>query len=45
MRLHPLIDYEAELLQVPSHEWRRATQPAPVSQSRPAPEAEFASAD
>ena len=45
MKLHPLIDYEAELLQVPSHEWRRAKQPAPVSQSRPAPEAEFASAD
>ncbi len=24
MKLHPLIDYEAELLQVPPHEWRRA---------------------
>src|SRR5579871_1380010 len=30
MRLHPLIDYEAELLQVPTHEWRRSKLP-PVS--------------
>jgi flagellar protein FlbT len=29
MRLHPLIDYEAELLQVPTHEWRRSKQPPP----------------
>ena len=45
MKLHPLIDYEAELLQVPSHEWRRAKPPAPVSQSRPTPEPEFAAAN
>jgi flagellar protein FlbT len=26
MKLHPLIAYEAELLNVPRHEWRRASQ-------------------
>jgi flagellar protein FlbT len=46
MRLHPLIDYEADLLQVPTHEWRRNRQP-PVplgAPSRSAPQ-ELAAAE
>ncbi len=29
-KLHPLIAYEAELLNVPAHQWRRTSQPAPA---------------
>ena len=41
MKLHPLIAYEAELLNLPKHEWRRsgqpdATQPAVAMASQPA---------
>ena len=31
MRLHPLIAYEADLLNVPQHEWRRSSHRAPAS--------------
>lgn len=31
MRLHPLIAYEAELLNVPKHEWRRSGQREPTA--------------
>jgi flagellar protein FlbT len=46
MRLHPLIAYEAELLQVPSHEWRRV-KPVPMQPNAPdrAGERELAAAD
>ncbi len=38
MRLHPLIEYEAQLLHVPAHAWRRSGQrePAPPRDSRQA---------
>lgn len=39
MRLHPLIAYEAQLLKVPAHEWRRASRhgeaPTPREWSHP----------
>src|ERR1700676_5582836 len=36
MKLHPLIAYEAELLNVPRHEWRRASQREDVPVPPPA---------
>jgi len=39
MRLHPLIAYEAELLNVPRHEWRRSSHRAPASSSSSGPPA------
>jgi flagellar protein FlbT len=46
VKLHPLIAYEPELLNLPAHQWRRASQPAvmgrqhkasdPASRARPA---------
>jgi flagellar biosynthesis regulator FlbT len=46
MKLHPLIAYEAELLQMPTHEWRRSKPPEPPA-AKPyrAPERELAAAD
>ena len=35
MKLHPLIAYEAELLNVPPQEWRRASQRAPAPARSP----------
>ena len=46
MKLHPLIDYEAELLNVPMHEWRRPKpQPLPAALPVRAPGLELAAAD
>jgi flagellar biosynthesis repressor protein FlbT len=37
MKLHPLIAYEAELLNVPQHEWRRGGPRDPAAEASPAP--------
>jgi flagellar protein FlbT len=36
MKLHPLIAYEAELLNMPQHEWRRSSPPGPAVNGTPA---------
>jgi flagellar biosynthesis repressor protein FlbT len=42
MKLHPLIEYEAGLLNVPRHEWRRAGQRDAVNGAQPRPEPQAA---
>jgi flagellar protein FlbT len=36
MKLHPLIAYEASLLNIPPHEWRRASQRESSNEAKPA---------